>query len=101
MKLSDGSAPIKGEIASGIQGDLPSYMLPHFTMCLVGKPGSGKSTLMKRLIEDDKLYKNKFDDILIVSPSISKLEIDIPDKNTYHEFDFDWVYDWIYKINQR
>ncbi len=53
------------------------YLLPHFTMILVGKPGSGKSTLIKRMVESTKFYKEKFDRIFIVSPSGEKLGIDV------------------------
>lgn len=28
------------------------YLLPHFMMLLVGKPGSGKTTLIKHLVMD-------------------------------------------------
>lgn len=49
------------------------YLLPHFLMLLIGKPGSGKTTLIKHLVMDKQFYRQKFDEVLIVSPSFSKI----------------------------
>lgn len=53
------------------------YLLPHFLMLLVGKPGSGKTTLIKHLVMDKQFYRSKFDETLIVSPSHSKIGLPI------------------------
>lgn len=46
------------------------YLLPHFLMLIIGKPGSGKTTLITQMLTQDKFYGNKkFDDIILVSPS--------------------------------
>ena len=44
-------------------------------MLLVGKPGSGKTTIMKQMITNPQLYKRKFDKILVISPSFNKTGI--------------------------
>jgi len=50
-----------------------SYLLPHFLMLLVGKPGSGKTTMIKHLVMDKEFFRGKFDSLMIVSPSHSKI----------------------------
>jgi HrpA-like RNA helicase len=42
----------KGKFIDGVQltDDERQYMLPHFTMLVVGKPGSGKTTVIKQLL---------------------------------------------------
>jgi ABC-type ATPase involved in cell division len=37
------------------------YLLPHFSMMIVGKPGSGKSTMVKQIVMNEHMYKGKFD----------------------------------------
>lgn len=62
-------------------------------LLLVGKPGSGKSTIMKQLIVNEGMYKRKFDDILIVSPSYEKLKIEgIKKEKCAHVFTLDFVF---------
>jgi septin family protein len=57
------------------------YLLPHFTMLVVGKPGSGKTTVIRNLMTSKMFYKKKFDHVLIVSPSANKMEIPVPKEN--------------------
>jgi len=47
-------------------------------MMICGKPGSGKTTLVKKLVETEGLYKNKFDRILVISPSLGKMGFHVP-----------------------
>lgn len=44
-------------------------MLKHFFMIVVGKPGSGKSNIVRELNNTTAYYKGKFDKTLILSPS--------------------------------
>jgi KaiC/GvpD/RAD55 family RecA-like ATPase len=32
------------------------YLLPHFLMLIVGKPGSGKTTMLQHLLYDEGMY---------------------------------------------
>ncbi len=61
-------------------------------MLLVGKPGSGKTTMIKHLIMDKEFYRGKFDEIYIVSPSHSKIGLPISNENSTSEFDLMWIY---------
>lgn len=49
--------------------DESKYLLPHFSMIIAGKPGSGKTTMLKQLLTNSQMYKGKFDQVLLVSPS--------------------------------
>ena len=63
------------------------YLLPHFTMLLIGKPGSGKTTLLKQLVLNEQMYLRKFDYIILVSPSHSKMGIPVKKEFTKENFD--------------
>lgn len=53
------------------------FLLPHFLMLLIGRPGSGKSYLIKRLVTE--FYAQKFDKILLLSPSFQKIGFSLPE----------------------
>lgn len=57
------------------------YLLPHFMMMLVGKPGSGKTSVIKQLLNDKGFYYQKFDDVLLISPSATKMDIRVRKEN--------------------
>lgn len=69
-----------------------SHLLPHFLMLAVGKPGSGKTTLVKHLTMDKEFYKNKFDKVLLVSPSASKTGLPVNKGDVSDSFELEWVY---------
>ena len=56
-------------------------MLPHFTMLVVGKPGSGKTTVIRDMLTSKDFYRKKFDHVLLVSPSASKMDIPVSKDN--------------------
>jgi len=58
-----------------------NYLLPHFTMLIVGKPGSGKTTVLRNMMTSKEFYKKKFDHVLIISPSVSKMDIPVAKEN--------------------
>jgi len=69
-------------------------------LMLVGKPGSGKSTLMQKMITSKKFYFHKFDKIFIVSPSYQKLSINVDERNKIGKFSLDWIFNKIDSLNR-
>ena len=76
------------------------YLLPHFLMLLVGKPGSGKTAILKQLLENKQMYAGKFDYVFIVSPSYAKMRLRIKKSRLAADYSLDWIYDKIDKINE-
>ena len=78
----------------------PDY---HSFVMFVGKPASGKSSLLTALLTHRKLYKKKFENILICIPMHSFTSmaeesnpfLDLDDDKIYHDFNID-VLDSIY-----
>ena len=77
------------------------YLLPHFMMIIVGKPGSGKTSTIKQLLNDRNFYFQKFDDVLILSPSATKMEIKVKKENMSQIFDIAWIEEKLLAINRR
>ncbi len=77
------------------------YLLPHFMMLLVGKPGSGKTTLIKHIVMDKQFYREKFDDIFIISPSHTKIGLPVKQDHATSEFSLRWIYENFDKVNVR
>lgn len=59
VEKGDTNAAALGYQSKGV--DIPTkqedYLLPHFSMLVVGKPGSGKTTLVERLLTESKFYR--------------------------------------------
>lgn len=70
-------------------------------MMICGKPGSGKTTLVKRLVESPELYKDRFDRILVISPSLGKMGFHVPQEFSHGEFDLEWIFNNIHEFNVR
>lgn len=72
-------------------------MLPDsFMGLLIGKPGSGKSTLIEKLLSNKNCLHKKFDLVLFMAPyEIGKLKL-YEDRKT-ETLNINWIYD---KINQ-
>lgn len=68
-----------------------------FILGLIGKPGSGKTYLIKKMITED--FKNAFSYILLCSPSSIEYNSIIPDTQRHDNFDISWVYKMINVIN--
>jgi ABC-type lipoprotein export system ATPase subunit len=58
--------------------DEKQMLLPHFFMVVVGKPGSGKTTIVERLLTRPGGYAGKFDYTFLVSPSKNKMGLPLP-----------------------
>lgn len=68
------------------------YLLGHFFCIIVGKPGSGKTFLLQRMIIDDRFYAGKFDRVCVVSPSFEKMDLDLPRKAMTTTFSLGWIF---------
>lgn len=72
-----------------------------FVMVIVGKPGSGKSTITQELLLNEELLKNKFDYLVIFSPTVFDYMKDdmIEGKNWIRQFSIEKIYEAIEIIN--
>ena len=90
-------------IAEGVQfgedSNQNEYLLPHFTMIVVGRPGAGKTYVIRQMLTEPGFYKNKFDKILIMSPSATKMGIPVPKKQMQTSFDLAWIEEKLMDIN--
>lgn len=68
-----------------------------FVLGIVGKPGSGKTTLIKRLLTTT--FAGKYSYIIIVSPSSDEYETLIPATQRNSVFSIQWLYKRINLIN--
>jgi archaellum biogenesis ATPase FlaH len=68
-------------------------------MLIIGKPGSGKSTILQELLLNEQLLKGKFNYVFIFSPT--KMDfIDMKEgSNWFHEFSLDKIFEVIDLIN--
>lgn len=82
--------------------DFTNEIFPsHFNCIICGKPGSGKTTLLKFLLKSKDFFYKKFDYILCMSPSIIEFkELFLSSEMYNSEFDCDWVFEMIKKINE-
>lgn len=61
-----------------------------FQFIIVGRPGAGKSTLIKNLLFHEKLYYKKFNKVLFMTPSgISGIELD--ESNWTPSLNMEWL----------
>jgi ABC-type multidrug transport system ATPase subunit len=70
-------------------------------MLLIGKPGSGKTTLLKQLLTNPQMYHRKFDEVLLVSPSHTKMDIPVKKSNVTSKFSLNWLFKKIEEINEK
>jgi hypothetical protein len=60
---------------------------------IVGRPGSGKSFLVKQLLDNPNYYYRKFTDIYIISPSAKKLQIkNVLEEHIRPSLDLPWLF---------
>lgn len=80
---------------SKIEGvkDMDNDIFPsHFLGLICGKPGSGKTSLLKFILKNEKLLFKKFDYVYILSPSWREYtSLFLPDDNFTNELDFEWI----------
>ena len=74
-------------------------MLPiSFTALLVGKQGSGKSSLISLLLKNKNCFYKKFDLVLFLAP-YSIADLDLKDDRLHSNLSPEWVYEQI-EINR-
>jgi hypothetical protein len=83
--------------------DINEKIFPnHFLGCICGKPGSGKTSLLKFLLKCDNLLYKKFDFIFILSPSyLEYQDIFLPKENYIDDLDYEWINSKIKYINNK
>ena len=73
----------------------------HFLSIILGKPGSGKTSLLKFILKSDKLLFKKFDYIFIISPSPSEFKyLFLPKTNITDILNWNWIFNKINYINK-
>jgi len=84
----------------GIQNLNSDFLPSQFVSLIVGKPGSGKSFLMKNLVLHPSLFFKSFASVLILSPNpIVELECKL-DENYKPIFDLPWIFLKISELNR-
>ena len=68
-------------------------------MLLIGKPGSGKTSLIKRLLRDSAMYKGKFDFVILLSPSAQKMGLSVAKERVSTTYNLDWIYEHLNTFN--
>ena len=83
--------------------DINKKIFPgHFLCCICGKPGSGKTSLIKFMLKNDKLLYKKFNFIFILSPSyIEYQDMFLPNDNCIGYLDYEWIISKIKLINNK
>lgn len=77
----------------GLRG-LPEGFIfpPHFLGLIIGKPGTGKTSLLKFLLTSDAFFFRRFNKIFIVSPSCDEYkELFLPKDAYKDELDLEWI----------
>ena len=65
---------------------------PHFLMGIIGKPGSGKTSLLKYILKNKKMLFKKFNKIFVISPSIKEFnDLFLPCTNFVNKLDLNWI----------
>ena len=85
--------PIHTKVAKGVIDIDTSILQSSFVMLIVGKPGCGKSHLLRELILNEDLYYRKFNLILFITPSKFEDEnITLDDQNCVPFLDLKWIF---------
>lgn len=80
---------------SGIEGikDLETDIFPrHFFGMIIGKPGSGKTSLIKFILQNHKLFYKKFDYVFITTRTPRQFKgLFLPEANFINELNWEWI----------
>jgi hypothetical protein len=75
--------------------DLTSFLNNHSTTLMIGKPGSGKTSLLYSFFKSREIFKNTFDKIFLFQPSSSRISMKdklfdkIPDEQKFNELNLE------------
>ncbi len=61
-------------------------------MLVIGKPGSGKSSFVQKLLNESVFYKDQFNYVFVVSPSAAKLHIAQKGAQMTTTFSVEWIH---------
>jgi GTPase SAR1 family protein len=84
--------------------DLTSFMNTHATNLFIGRPGSGKTSLLYSFFKSKELFAKVYHNIFLFQPSASrssmkdKLFDKLPDENKYEELSFENLNDVMTRI---
>ena len=74
---------------------------PHFLLAIIGKPGSGKTSLLKHILKSDKFLFKKFNKVFIISPSEYEFkQLFLPKENFYNKLDIGWINNKIEQVKK-
>ena len=90
--------PVDVKIAQGVKDINQSILQGSFVTLIVGKPGCGKSHLLREFIMNKDLYYRKFKLILFITPSkFEDKEIELDERNHKPDLDIEWIHN---KLNR-
>ncbi|HEY9701163.1 MAG TPA: ATP-binding protein, partial [Allocoleopsis sp.] len=79
--------------------ELTKLMNKHSTYLVIGKPGSGKTSLMHSLFSNSELFKKVFHEVRIIQPQSSRASMkdnifdNIPEERYYDDLTLDILHD--------
>lgn len=70
-------------------------------MVMVGKPGSGKTSTLRTMMNSPDFFLHKFDQVLLLSPSANKMGIRVKKDNISQQFDLKWIENKLFEMNKK
>lgn len=90
--------PENQKSAKGVLNINKDILQSNFTYLIVGKPGSGKSFILREIILNKALYNKKFGYVLFITPSrFEDKEIVLDSNNHSSVLDIPWIYSKLFK----
>lgn len=85
----------------GIEGITSDIFPPNFLCAIIGKPGSGKTSLLRKILLDTQLLSKKYDTIFLMSPSPDEYPFTFAAENVCNDFNLDWAKEKISKCKAK
>jgi prepilin-type processing-associated H-X9-DG protein len=78
------------------------YFPSHFLGLICGWPGSGKTSLLKYILKEPQLLFEKYDEIILMSPSLPEwFSLCLPKENMSEKLDVAFLDGHVNKYNKR